>query len=125
MQDKGTVLVLADHSLLGALLGLWVETVGAIPVFPRNGQPPEAALEDIAPRVILVDVEHPAAASDALHEAAARGRIPVLFVGPARLRERLLHAGARHGARAFMIPEERTRLGATITAMSNGGPASD
>ena len=116
------MLVLAGHSLLGALLGLWIEMAGARPTYAANGQTPEAELKDMAPRVLMIDVEHPAAVSDSLHHAAARARIPVVLVGPARLRERLLRTAAHHGARAFIIPEERSMLAGTITAMTNGRP---
>ena len=83
---------------------------------------PEVALKDLAPRVLVVEVEHPAAATDALHQAAARGRIPVLLVGPARLRERLLHAGARHGARAFMIPKSAPGLPPRLSRCRTADP---
>jgi DNA-binding NtrC family response regulator len=123
MHDKASVLVLADHSLLGALLGLWIETAGARPVYPEASQSAETALAELDPAVIVLDVEHPATGSCSLHEAATSAQIPVVLVGPARLRERLLQASAQRGARAFMIPEERTLLFGVLATMANGRPA--
>lgn len=120
--ERNTVMVLADHALLGALLGLWIEMAGARPVYPAGGKTPEAALEELAPGALLLDVEHPAVASDALYDAAARAQIPVVLVGPVRLRDSLLHAAARHGARAFLVPEERNMLAGLIISMASARP---
>jgi hypothetical protein len=119
MQNKASVLVLADHPLLGALLGLWIEMAGARPVFPAPGQLPAATLQEVAPAILLVDVEHPALSSDAMHDAAATAQIPIVLVGPGRLRDSLLHAAAHRGARAFIIPEERTMLADVIASMAS------
>jgi hypothetical protein len=68
--DEATVLIVAQHSVIGALLGSLVELGGHRAVFPHSDELPSAAIGRIGPRLTLIDSDHPFSTDPRLFEQA-------------------------------------------------------
>src|SRR3954452_20223873 len=64
------ILVIAEHAMIGALLGALVELAGHRPRFAEAGEAPDAAIERLRPDLVLLDCEHVAAGDEAAYRAA-------------------------------------------------------
>ena len=82
------VLILSSDPLPAALLGAAVELAGHGPSFPRDGEPPRAALLRLRPDVVLVDCEHEDACTESfIGPAIMTGARVILVRSPGSTRE--------------------------------------
>ena len=88
MVEGSSVLLLSTDALAAALLGALVESVGYVPRFARDHEPPREALRRTRAAVVLVECDHPDAWGPALIGPAKMvGARVVLFGPPARQAE--------------------------------------
>jgi CheY-like chemotaxis protein len=116
------ILVIAEHAMIGALLGALVELAGHRPRFAEAGEAADAAVERLAPDLVLVDCEHPAAADDAAYRAAfdVGGRI-VLFGSSLNAAETERFA-ARRGVPCITLPIGYTAFNQRLSTLLDAGP---
>lgn len=118
------VLVFAEP-LVAALVGLLVEIAEHTPVFAAPNERVVDTVERLYPfAVVLLDVTHPAAKSDALFALARRSKFGVAVFGPeANARDIAEIAGAR-GIPWFTIPPTATQLQRALDLAAGGSPRS-
>jgi hypothetical protein len=103
MPDR-SILVIAKHSVLGALLGSLVELAGHEPVFPDLGETPSEALLRLRPSLMLLDCAHAAAWDDETYRHAALLDVPLLLFSSSRTQAEAHDIAGRRGAKAFGLP---------------------
>jgi hypothetical protein len=80
-------------------------------VFANPGEPPAAAVSRLAPSLVIVDCDHPAACTDDFFEAVSEaGRTIVLF-SPSRLRPEVREIASVRKLTSFALPIEPINLG--------------
>ena len=68
--DEATVLVVAQHSVIGALLGSLIELGGHRAAYPHPDELPSAAIGRVRPGLTLIDFDHPSSNDPRLFEQA-------------------------------------------------------
>lgn len=76
---EAPILVVAQHAVIGALLGSLIELSGHAAVFPGGGESPSIVIKRVSPRLILIDSDHPFASDARLSDSARQIRCPVLM----------------------------------------------
>lgn len=103
-QSPPRVLLVAEHVIIAALLGALVELAGYSPCFPKANERPAAAIDRLAPAIVLLDAGHDAALDDEVyHFAGASGATLCLF-GHRHDLLRVSLLASRRGVRSFAVP---------------------
>ena len=103
MSDR-SILVIAKHPVLGALLGSLVELAGHEPVFPDLGEAAGEAILRLRPSLALLDFAHDAAWDDETYRQAAVLGAPVLLFSSSRTQTEADSIAAGRGVKAFVLP---------------------
>ena len=98
------ILVIAEHAMIGALLGALVELAGYRPRFVDSGELPEAAIERLRPDLVLLDCEHPAAQGESTYRAAHDAGSRVVLFGSSLTAAETERFAARRGTPCITLP---------------------
>jgi len=98
------ILVVAEHVMIGALLGALVELAGYRPLFVEAGEAADAAIERLGPDLVLLDCEHAAAAGDETYRAAFEAGSRILLFGSSLSASDTERFAARRGAPCITLP---------------------
>lgn len=98
------ILVIAEHAMIGALLGALVELAGHRPRFAEPGEAADAAIERLRADIVLLDFEHPAAADDAPYLAARDSGSRVVLFGSTLTAGETERFAARKGVASISLP---------------------
>lgn len=74
-----TVLIVAQHTVIGALLGSLIELTGHRPAFPEPPELPSAAIARLSPALTLIDSDHPFSTDPRLFDQARLARCAMLM----------------------------------------------
>lgn len=98
------VLIVAQHSVIGALLGSLIELSGHSPVFPEPKESPSAAMARLAPRLALIDADHPLSRDPLLeHQALTSHCAMLMFSSTLNAPDTESVASERH-MKSFTLP---------------------
>ena len=117
------ILVIAEHAMIGALLGALVELAGYRPRFADSGESPEAAIERLRPDLVLLDCEHPAAQGESTYRAAYESGSRVVLFGSALSASETERFAARHGAPCITLPIGYTAFSQRVAAILQRTPS--
>ena len=98
------ILVIAEHAMIGALLGALVELAGHRPRFAEGGEAPDAVIERQRPDLVLLDCEHAAAVDDAVYRAAFEVGSRVALFGSSLSQTETERFAARRGVPCITLP---------------------
>ena len=101
---EAPVLIVAQHAVIGALLGSLVELSGHLAEFPRAGELPSAAVKRVGPRLILIDSDHPFSSDSRLFDAATHVRCPLLMFSSTLSGSDTAEFAARRQMKSFTLP---------------------
>ena len=111
------ILVVADHTLTGALVESLVEVAGMRPVALAPGERVTDAVARVHPELVLLDVDHAASADDMLfQDARAAGARLVLFSSGGDVRA-LAREGKRRGVSTCRLPVPHREFTALLTRL--------
>ena len=112
--EEHPVLIVAQHPVLAALLGISVELAGSCPRFPAPDERLEDAISRLRPALVLLDVEHAASGEDETYQCVAQAGSRLVLFGPAWRPDGLARLAERRGVGVFALPAERSVLGALL-----------
>lgn len=120
------ILVVAEHTLTGALVESLVEVAGMRPVALAPGEQVADAVARVHAELVLLDVEHAASADDSLfQDARTAGAQFVLFSSGGDQRA-LAREGKRRGVSTCRLPVPHREFTALLTRLiaerHAGGP---
>ena len=98
------ILVIAEHAMIGALLGALIELAGHRPRFGEAGEMPEDAIERLRPDLVLLDSEHAAAGADAAYRAAFSVGSRLVLFGSSLSESETERFAARRGVACITLP---------------------
>jgi DNA-binding NtrC family response regulator len=99
-----TVLVVAQHAVIGALLGSLVELAGHRVAFPEPAETISDAVHRVRPRLTLLDSDHPHSTDVRIaHEAKTIGSQLLLFSSSLNRHDTETIAASRH-LPSFTLP---------------------
>lgn len=107
---QSSVLVLSTDSLLAALLGALIETLGLRPVFAPAGERPRETLLRHRPRAVLLDCGHTDACDESFLGPATMTGTRVIVFGRESQRSLLERFATKHSIRHLVIPARPERL---------------
>ena len=102
--SEAPILVVAQHAVIGALLGSLVELSGRVAAFPNAGELPSAAVRRVSPALILIDSDHPFAVDSRLAESARAIRCPLLMFSSTLSGIDTAEFAARRQMKSFTLP---------------------
>lgn len=115
------VLIVAPDPLLAALIGVVVERSRLRPVFPAEGEGPDAALDREKPLVaIVLEATADAAESELFIKRARKRNLRVLLFGSQAAVAPRRAAADGHGADAFAFPEDFPRFMTALGELAIG-----
>lgn len=113
---SSSVLLLSNDSVIGALLLSLLELEGFSPLHPEPNEAPATAVARLKPQLVLIDVYHPAARSDALYEAAAAANTTPILFSSDPWHDGLKVLARQRGIQYFTLPIAPAGLMALLTA---------
>jgi DNA-binding response OmpR family regulator len=120
------ILVIAEHAMIGALLGALVELAGHRPRFAEAGEAPDAAIERLRPDLVLLDCEHVAAGDEAAYRVAFEAGSRIALFGSSLSEAETERFAARRGVPCITLPIGYTafskRIGEVLAAKSARPP---
>lgn len=102
--SEAPVLVVAQHAVIGALLGSLVELSGHLAVFPNANEPPATAIRRVNPRLILIDSDHPFSSDSRLFDSAKQVRCPLLMFSSTLSGSDTAEFAAKRQLKSFTLP---------------------
>ena len=102
--SEAPILVVAQHAVIGALLGSLVELSGHVAGFPHPGEPLAATVKRLRPQLILVDSDHPFAVDPRLTDAATLARCPLLMFSSTLSGSDTAEFAAKRHMQSFTLP---------------------
>ncbi|MDQ6885883.1 MAG: hypothetical protein M3068_01180 [Gemmatimonadota bacterium] len=112
-----TVLIVAENSVLAALIGCLAELAGYRPLFAAGGVSVAEAIARLHPRVTLLDVDVVRSAASAIFERAGEARSRVVLFTGARGRAEAEALAAIHGAELLELPVSPQGLSAILAGV--------
>ncbi len=112
-----TVLIVAENSVLAALIGYLAELAGYDPVFGVTGESVPDSVGRLGPRIVLLDVDVALAGADAIFDGAAECRSRVVLFTGARGRVDAEALAVIHGAEVVELPVNPRRLAALLAGV--------
>lgn len=111
------ILVIAEHTLTGALVESLVEVAGLRPVTLAPGERAADAMHRVHPELVLLDVDHAASRDETLFEdARTAGAQLVLFSSGGDSRA-LAREGKRRGVSTCRLPVPHREFTALLTRL--------
>lgn len=98
------VLIVAQHPVIGALLGSLVELSGHLAEFPQPSESPAAAVNRAHPQLILIDSDHPFSSDSRLFSSASQTRCPLLMFSSTLSGTDTAECAARREVESFTLP---------------------
>jgi DNA-binding NtrC family response regulator len=102
--SEAPVLIVAQHAVIGALLGSLVELSGHLAVFPQASELPSASVKRVGPRLILIDSDHPFSSDSRLFDAARQVRCPLLMFSSTLSGSDTAEFAAKRQIKSFTLP---------------------
>ena len=101
---EAPVLIVAQHAVIGALLGSLVELSGHVAVFPSSSELPPAVVKRLRPQLILIDSDHPFSSDSRLFDSAKHARCPVLMFSSTLSGSDTAEFAAKRQLKSFTLP---------------------
>lgn len=117
------ILVIAEHAMIGALLGALVELAGHRPRFAEPGESADAAIERVRPNLVLLDSEHEAAADDRAYRAALETGSRIVLFGSSLSASETERFAARRGVACIALPIGYTAFSQRLSTLLEARPA--
>ena len=117
-----TILVIAQHAMIGALLGALVELAGHRARFADAGEAADAAVERLGPDLVLLDCEHEAAGDDATYRTAFDVGSRVVLFGSSLSAVETERYAARRGVPCITLPIGFTAFNQRLSSLLDDEP---
>lgn len=111
------ILVIAEHAMIGALLGALVELAGYRPRFAEPGERADAAIERLRSDLVLLDCEHPAALDDVTYQVAGEAGTRLVLFGSSLGVAETERFAARRGAPCITLPIGYTAFSQRVASL--------
>lgn len=117
------ILVIAEHAMIGALLGALVELGGHRPLFADAGETADAAIDRLRPDLVLLDCEHPDASDDAVYRASFDAGSRIALFGSSLSAVETERFAARRGTACLTLPIGYTAFSERVAVLLDGKSA--
>lgn len=99
-----TVMIVAQHAVIGALLGSLVELAGHLAAFPEPGEKIWDAVRRASPTLTLLDSDHPNSTDIRVFQEARTVRSPLLLFSSSMSRNETETVAASRHLPSFNLP---------------------
>jgi DNA-binding response OmpR family regulator len=114
------ILVVAEHAMIGALLGALVELAGHRPLFAEAREGADAAVDRLRPDLVLLDCEHAASYDDHLYSTCRDVNSRVILFGSSLSASEVERYAARRGVASITLPIGYTAFSQRVRGLLDG-----